>query len=282
MPRRFRSLLFVAGSCVAWLPAYADSAPSSNTDNPHYKQAQQDLDNNDAQGAADEYEAALIADPKLADAHYELGVLYAEKLSEPISALYHLDRYLKLAPQSPNASAARDLFNTESEAFAASLPGSSTSSALARLQLDNSALKKQAADASHTIATLQTQLANMQQQVADANARVAAAAAAAPGAPATGAPSPVAISSGGVTSTPAPVIAPAPAAPAPPAPGTASTPDAGGARTYTVRSGDSLWKIAHKMYPKDTANGEEKIKDANKDAFANKFLKPGQVLVIPE
>ena len=52
-------------------------------------------------------------------------------------------------------------------------------------------------------------------------------------------------------------------------------------RTYTVKSGDSLWKIAHKMYPHDTNNGEEKIKDANKDAFSAKFLKPGQVLVIP-
>ena len=281
MPRRFRSLLLAAGTCVAWLPAYAQSTPS-NPDNPHYKQAQQDLDNNDANGAADEYEAALVADPKLADAHYELGVLYAEKLSEPIAALYHLDRFLKLAPQSPNASAARDLFNTESEAFAASLPGTSTSSALARLQLENNGLKKQAADASHTIATLQTQLANMQQQVADANARAAAATPAAPGAPATGVPPATVGGGGAVASTPAPVIAPAPIVPATPAPGTASTPDAGGARTYTVKSGDSLWKIAHKMYPKDTTNGEEKIKDANKDAFANKFLKPGQVLVIPE
>jgi len=46
--------------------------------------------------------------------------------------------------------------------------------------------------------------------------------------------------------------------------------------------GDSLWKIAHKMYPGDTKNGEDKIRDANKDAFAGKFLKPGQVLVIPQ
>jgi nucleoid-associated protein YgaU len=260
-----------------WLPAYAQNAPAG-ADNPHYKQAQQDLDNNDANGAADEYEAALVADPKLADAHYELGVLYAEKLSEPISALYHLDRFLKLAPQSPNATAARDLFNTESEAFAASLPGTSTSSALARLQLENNGLKKQAADASHTIAELQTQLANMQQQVANANARAAATPE-----PATGAPTPAMTTSTPPAPGAAPVLIPVPGV----TPGgtnvaaNPATPDAGGARTYTVKSGDSLWKIAHKMYPHDTTNGEEKIKDANKDAFANKFLKPGQVLVIP-
>jgi len=275
MPRRFRLLLLAAGLCVVGFPACAQTAPASG-DNPHYKQAQQDLDNNDASAAADEYEAALVADPKLADAHYELGVLYAEKLSEPIAALYHLDRYLKLAPNSANAPAARDLVTTESEAFAASLPGTSTSSALARLQLENAGLKKQAADASHTIAQLQTQLANMQQQVADANARAGATTPT----PAPGAPTPAV-----TTTAPAPVIPPSTGTVptvAPTGTNTVATPDAGGARSYTVKSGDSLWKIAHKMYPHDTSNGEEKIKDANKDAFANKFLKVGQVLVIPE
>jgi tetratricopeptide (TPR) repeat protein len=279
MPRRFRPLLLAAGTCVAWLPAYAQNAPVG-TDNPHYKQAQQDLDNGDANAAADEYEAALVADPKLADAHYELGVLYAEKLSDPIAALYHLDRFLKLAPNSPNAPAARDLVTTESEAFAASLPGSSTSSALARLQLDNAELKKQAGDAANTIAALQQQLASMQQQVATANARAGTTPE-----PAAGAPSPAVAGGEAVGGTPAPAVAPAPIVPAyggTNAVASAAGPVPGGERSYTVRSGDSLWKIAHKMYPHDTNNGEEKIKDANKDVFSGKFLKPGQVLVIPE
>ncbi len=256
------------------MPAYGQNAPA-DTENPHYKQAQQDLDNNDANAAADEYEAALAADPKLADAHYELGVLYAEKLSEPVSALYHLDRFLKLAPNSPNAPAARDLVTTESEAFAASLPGTSTSAAMARLELENSALKKQALDAASTISTLQNQLAQANARPTETTPE-----------PATGAP-PV------VTTPGAPVIAttvapiPAPVGSAAVVPGSANpaapagAPDASGVRTYTVKSGDSLWKIAHKMYPHDTTNGEEKIKDANKDAFGAKFLKPGQVLVIP-
>src|SRR5271170_985613 len=143
MTRRVYSLLLAAGTCVAWLPADAQTA-SGDAANPHYKQAQQDLDNDDANAAAQEYEAALAADPKLSDAHYELGVLYAEKLSEPVSAIYHLDYFLKLAPNSEHAPAARDLVTTESEAFAASLPGSSSSSALARLEIENAALKKQA------------------------------------------------------------------------------------------------------------------------------------------
>ncbi len=280
MARRLYSLLLAAGTCAVWLPASAD-APQADADNPHYKQAQQDIDNGDAGAAADEYEAALAANPKLADAHYELGVLYAEKLSEPISALYHLDRYLKLAPNSPNAAAARDLVTTESEAFAASLPGSSSSSALAKLQIENAALKKQAADAGHTISELQNQLAQ-------ANARVAAIPPPT-SEPATGAqpPSPIVGNGPAVSTVPGTVAPVGPAlagtpAGANPAPGTASDAAAGGARTYTVGKGDSLWKIAHKMYPHNTTEGEEKIKDANKDAFTNKFLKPGQVLIIPE
>jgi tetratricopeptide (TPR) repeat protein len=272
--RHFILFPVVLAAFLALLPARAQNA-SADADNPHYKQAQQDLDNGDANAAADEYEAALAADPKLADAHYELGVLYAEKLSEPIAALYHLDRFLKLAPNSANAPAARDLVTTESEAFAASLPGTSTSAALARLELENAGLKKQAADAGHTIEALQAQLA-------EASARTAA-----PPEPPTGAPPPatgVPPALPGVVGTTAP--APGTAIVPSPVSGTnalaTAAPDAGGVKTYTVKSGDSLWKIAHKMYPHNTTDGEEKIKDANKDAFSGKFLKPGQVLVIPE
>ena len=64
--------------------------------------------------------------------------------------------------------------------------------------------------------------------------------------------------------------------------GTAPAADAGPSKTYKVVKGDSLWKIAHKMYPGDTKNGVEKLKDANKDAIGNKPLKIGQVLVVPQ
>jgi len=82
------------------------------------------------------------------------------------------------------------------------------------------------------------------------------------------------------------------AAPAPPralpldatnAAGTAAPAATGEARSYKIVAGDSLWKIAHKMYPGDTKNGVEKIKEANKDTMPEgKPLKIGQVLVIPE
>jgi len=274
MARRFCSVLLAAGLGVAGLPADAQ-APSGDAANLHYKQAQQDLDNGngDANAAADEFEAALAADPKLAEAHYELGVLYAEKLSEPVSAIYHLDRFLKLAPNSEHAAAARDLVTTESEAFAASLPGSSSSAALAKLQIENASLRKQVNDAGRTIAQLQSQLAQAGSRPAPA----------APGEMPIGAvPSVAPEPSGAGAVTASTTAGPTGGAIVPAAATTPGAPDTGGARTYTVVKGDKLWTIAKRMYPGHTKEGVEKIQEANKDSLGSKPLKIGQVLIIPE
>ena len=53
------------------------------------------------------------------------------------------------------------------------------------------------------------------------------------------------------------------------------------ARTYTVKSGDSLWKIAKQFYGK----GSEwtRIHEANKDVIKNPdLIQPGWTLRIPE
>ena len=57
--------------------------------------------------------------------------------------------------------------------------------------------------------------------------------------------------------------------------------DTGDGRTYTVQSGDTLWKISQEMY----GNGSKymKIFEANKPMLENPDkIFPGQVLVIPE
>jgi nucleoid-associated protein YgaU len=151
---------------------------------------------------------------------------------------------------------------------------------LARLQAENAALKKQVADAAYTIAQLQAQLAKAGVKPSAENNAAIAAALATP------------------TSTYGTITNEPPASPAVPAvpqralpldatnanvtaaaPG---APDAGPSRSYTVVKGDSLWKIAHKMYPGDTKNGVDKIQEANKDAIGGKPLKIGQVLIIPQ
>jgi nucleoid-associated protein YgaU len=145
---------------------------------------------------------------------------------------------------------------------------------VAKLKAENAALTKEVSDAKHTIAKLQAELAK-----AGIHHQTAPAEPAAEGNPA---------DASAVTDTTAPtgpqkalpldatnVIA-NPAAPGAPAVDTANS------RSYTVVKGDSLWKIAHKMYPGDTKNGVDKIQEANKDAIGGKPLKIGQVLIIPQ
>ena len=53
-----------------------------------------------------------------------------------------------------------------------------------------------------------------------------------------------------------------------------------GAKSYTVKSGDSLWKISEQMY--GNGNDWRRIYEANKDRIQNPdVIQPGWVLTIP-
>ena len=63
--------------------------------------------------------------------------------------------------------------------------------------------------------------------------------------------------------------------------GGAATPGAGGERTYTVKAGDTLSKIAKEMY--GDASAYMDIFNANKDQLHDPDkIKPGQVLKVPQ
>jgi hypothetical protein len=281
--------------------------------NPYYKKAQADLETS-PEAAVTDYQSSIGANPKLVEARYQLGHIYADKLNDPIGAIYYFEQYLKYAPTGSHSDEAKALIDKQSQAFAASLPNSAPQSAdeYAKLQSENAALHKQVEDATKTIVKLQGQIGKHRHDmvvtaatvVGDTNAPAAAAPAAlAPVVTDTSAAtSPTASAAPAApvadTATP-PTAEAAPAAPATPPralpldatnasaatePGAAGAPaaNAGPARSYKIVSGDSLWKIAHKMYPGDTKNGIDKIKDANKDILIpGKPLKIGQVLVIP-
>ena len=222
-------------------------------------------------------------------------MIYANKLNDPISAIYHFKRFLELSPNTDKKDQVQAIIDKQGAIYAASLPNSGPGpDDIAKMQADNAALKKEVDDANNTIAQLQAKLTKSE---------AAAAAAAAAPAPAPS-PSPT---------PPWPRMPPRrpPACPRPrrrprtrlppglcarcpltrprAADGSASA-DTGstnaapistaGARSYTVVKGDSYWRIAKKMYPGDTKNGVAKIQEANKQTMG-KPLKIGQVLVIP-
>jgi 5'-nucleotidase len=161
----------------------------------------------------------------------------------------------------------QDTPNTNPSASPTNSPAPATED-MATLQAENAALKKEVADAKQTIAQLQAQLAK------DSSAPGTAA----PIADATDAgPSTNAAPAGPQKALPLDATNPNVDAAAPGSPASGGGPS----RSYTVVKGDSLWKIAHKMYPGDTKNGVDKIEEANKDAIGGKPLKIGQVLIIP-
>ena len=135
-----------------------DPTQADSDSNPNYKQAQQDLDNNNPAGAVADYEAALGANPKLAGAHYELGVIYGDKMNDPISSIYHFKRFLELSPNTDKKDQVQALIDKEGQDYAASLPNAKpqiTQADLDKVNTDNAALKKQVDDANTTIAQLQ-------------------------------------------------------------------------------------------------------------------------------
>lgn len=294
--------------------ATKQDAQYDDSRNPYFKKAQQDLETN-PQLAINDYEQAIGANPKLVEVHYLMGHIYADKLNDPIGAIFHFEQYLRMAPTASHADEAKALIDKESQAFASSLPNSAPQSAdeYAKLQAENATLRKQAEDATRTIVKLQAQLSKHHKDApvaaatapapAPTDAASAPAAAAGdnsnPNAPAPGAivaSAPAAVpadaaaagSAAPTNATPAtppralPLDAPNPAVAA--TPGSTNAPAASGpSRTYKIVAGDSLWKIAHKEYPGDTKNGIDKIKEANKDVLIEgKPLKIGQVLIIPE
>ena len=266
-----------------------DALTHDDSSNPHYKQAQDDLENNNPTGAATDYEAALNADSKLAGAQYELGVIYGDRLGDPIASIYHFKRFLELDPTSPKADEVKGLIDKQSQAFAASLPNQTAqpSADMARLQADNAALKKQSDDAMQTIAQLQAQLGHRHGRLAlrtspraDLNTTpiIPVSTDSATSVPATNTPAEAPRAAAVDTNSPD-VNTPA----TPVVPGATNAPAAAStepARSYTVVKGDKIWKIAKRMYPGDTKNGVDKILAAN-PGLDPKKLKIGQVLVIP-
>src|SRR5215831_13332115 len=114
-----------------------------------YAQLMHDADSKSAQGdferAVNLYEAALDDSPRGAEVHYQLALLYDDKLNDPVSALHHFKRYLALSPNGPHAKDVNSSIKRDEIAALTMLSGDSviTRAEAARLRNENLALHKE-------------------------------------------------------------------------------------------------------------------------------------------
>jgi LysM domain len=91
------------------------------------------------------YEATLDGTAASADTHYKLGLLYDDKLSDPLNALHHFKRYVALAPDGKHAKEVREFIKRDETTLLTSLSGDSlvTRADAARLKNENLTLRRQ-------------------------------------------------------------------------------------------------------------------------------------------
>lgn len=97
-------LIFLSGC----FPTPSDQADEQR--DPHFLAGKAHLNTLNYRAAAESFEKALEKNPHNASAHFELGLLYEQKLAvenAPAIAIYHFDKYLQLRPNSEHSSIIR-------------------------------------------------------------------------------------------------------------------------------------------------------------------------------
>lgn len=228
------------------------------------------------------------------ESHLEVGLLYAQYINDPLSAIYHFKKYLALRPNSPQAPLIRQRIDAATREFARTLPAQPLENQLQRVDLvaaldklkqENEALKQELADAKAGRATVLT-------PAVEPNALTPVVSTSTPAqgfnfsvdtVPSVRTRTPPPTVTKPVTATPTrPTATPTRPTPTAQTPTRAtSTPAAAGNRRHTVGPGDTLFKIAQQYYG-DRSRWKD-IFEANRNMLKSKDdpLRVGTVLRIP-
>lgn len=265
----FAGVICACAAGAVILTGCNDGIEGNEQNHPVYIQAKADKDAGKYKEAADGLISLLNQAPTSAFLHKELAGLYQDNLCEYHLAIYHYERYLKLAQSlsSDDERAFRDLIaNCKKEAakqaiaedpglagnFANTAPSDAHIAEVGKLQMQLDRYKQ----FRELYQDRDTKLKQLQAELDKKNASATAK----PAAPAPAAPA--------VSETPA-----APAAPAAPAP-------SGEFDEYVVKSGDSLSKIARKTYGSAAKRYLDVIRNAN--GLKNDNIRLNQKLKLPK
>lgn len=264
MPRTSPLFLWIIAilAILAILAGLAACAPSgvevvSETDEKQYQLGQDYKNQGRMEDALGAFERVIEARRNAPESHLEAGYIYLRTLKDPINAIYHFNRYLRLQPQSPQAAQVRQLIETAQKEFARQLPAQPYEGELDRIDLmdlvktlkqENDRLKGELMEATARVDQLQNVLGQ---------ARRATPSQLSPQSP------------------PIEVAAPSRVASTPSVPAPANAP-----RSYTVASGDTLSTISKRFY--GTPSRWIDIYQANRDRLSSEnALRVGQSIRIP-
>ena len=212
-------ILIAAGLCGC-APDSGNQADEETE--PHFLNGRKLASQMDYDGAVEAYEKAVEVNPHSAAAHFELAWLYEGKENDPAAAIYHYERFLKLAPNSGKAEVAQAHINNCKLALAETASAIAPISAsvqrdLEKLLQENKELKTELTQLQALYQHAQAMASNAAPQTVAADANL---------------PRPVA----GVTGVQGRAVQGAgPSSGAPVS-----------ARTHTVQAGDTLMAIARK------------------------------------
>ena len=224
----------------------------------------------DAARARELYGRLVSDEPANPLARLQLGILLQDSLNDPIEAMHEFDAYLRLAPGSEKRGMVEErrrqakdqavrIYGKGGSAGAPVDIGAEAKKAVAAVQEKLDAAKAALEEAEADREDFRRQAAQLQRQVASLQKRLDA------------------FQGGGASSAPLHDLSevflsdPLPN----------ESPDAGAApRTYRVKRGDTLWKIAQRAYGDASRNVD--IRNANPDKIGpNDQLAEGAVLILP-
>jgi len=142
-----------------WLAGCSDSdrvRTATEIDEPAYREGQALLKSGRRQEALAAFLKVVdLRGDDAPESHLEVGLLYAQHINDPLSAIYHFRKYLALRPNSPQAPLVRQRIDAATRDFARTLPAQPLENQLQRVDLvatldklkqENEALKQELAD----------------------------------------------------------------------------------------------------------------------------------------
>ena len=250
---------------AAWGGCTPGQGQGDDEKEPHFALGMERVNEMDYPGAVEEFEESLEANPRSGAAHYQLAMLFEDKVPDPAAAIYHYEQYLNLDPGAPTADIIRQhIYACKQQLAQDVMPLPSTPAAqqqLEKLADQNRQLQEQVEHLNDIIKQWNAWYAS-QQAIARTNP--------APAAPSTPEPQPQ-----------TPVVSQPQAAgqspsPRPPAGGGAAARGAPvAAHTHVVASGETAMRIARKAGVSFSA-----LQAANPGVNLSR-IRSGQVLNLP-